>query len=332
MNFKIFKGDISKHENLENYYLDLSRSINSVQEGLYGPFDKSGVPLVDYDRFLKGISRKKKGTLGVHYTPVTISEFALGLFGEFKRTGKVEHLQKFLVQGNWLFDNLFDTESGFSVWLHNFSMSNYFLSPPWVSAMAQGEGISVLLRMFQHTKDKKFLVGAKKALKAFQISTEINGVSFTDNDGNMWFEEFPTVPASHVLNGFIFALFGIFDLYRVTNDAEAQNLWNKGIQTLELNLQNYDLSGWSCYDLNRKDYATRHYHETHILQLEILGELTGKELFFRFSKRWRSGINRRFIIFLFFRKYFRGLLRKLNLLKPPNLRGISVVNSEDRES
>ena len=97
---------------------------------------------------------------------------------------------------------------GFGVWLHHFRLPGveigfHLRDQTWVSAMAQGEGVSLLLRAHRHTPNPAVLDAADLAVKAYEFSLEEHGVCHRDGAGGMWFEEFPCDPPTHVLNGFI---------------------------------------------------------------------------------------------------------------------------------
>ena len=57
------------------------------------------------------------------------------------------------------------------------------------------------------------------------IDINEKGTQYKDEHGNIWLEEYPTIPTSHVLNGFIYAIFGIYDLYRVTKGKNVFNVF-----------------------------------------------------------------------------------------------------------
>jgi hypothetical protein len=139
-----------------------------------------------------------------------------------------------------------------------------------------------------HNRDKKYLETAEKAYEAFEVDIADGGVRFVDDEGNTWIEEYALFPPPHVLNGFIFALFGIYDLYRVTKDGGTLKLFNKEIKTLEKNIQKYDIGYWSLYNLLNKDPATKSYHELHIKQLNVLYKLTNRNIFNEYATRWEK--------------------------------------------
>lgn len=223
---------------LGNYYIDFT----DVALNWHGSFDQEGIPLRNYG-----------GKIGTQYQPVGIAHYALGNYELYLQTSDVKYKKTFLRQANWLCKNLairkISVDSVFGVWEYKFDLDSYLLKAPWPSAMSQGEGISVLLRAYQLTNDEKYLKCAKLALESFEVSLKKGGVRYEDNRGFVWYEEYPADPPPHVLNGLIFALFGLYEFYKVTDDSEALNLFNQGIQTLEANLYLYDLGFWSSYSL-----------------------------------------------------------------------------------
>jgi len=117
-------------------------------------------------------------------------------------------------------------------------------------------------------------------------------VRYVDDEGNIWLEEYAILPPPHILNGFIFALLGVYDFYRVTKSEKSLNLFNEGIKTLEKNLNLYDSGYWSLYNLIHKYPAIKKYHELHIRQLKVLHELTGKDIFNEYAERWEEYLNK----------------------------------------
>ena len=46
----------------------------------------------------------------------------------------------------------------------------------------------------------------------------MGGVTYTDREGYKWFEEAIVEPPTHVLNGFIWATWGVYDYFLHTGD------------------------------------------------------------------------------------------------------------------
>lgn len=226
---------------LGSYYIDNSSLVSNSQNAI---FDENGVWLVDYG-----------GAIGRRYNPASIAQYALGNYDLFLKTSGQKEKDAFLRQADWLEQNL-KIEGDFGVWQYEFDLGKYdqTIKAPWVSALAQGQGISVLARAWSLTGNGKYLDAARMALKSFNIPLEQGGVSYRDENGEIWYEEYPSDPPSHVLNGFIFSLLGIYDLYKISPGEETLKIFNEGVKTVENNLARYDTGCWSGYDLwNYKD-------------------------------------------------------------------------------
>lgn len=319
------KGKVSCDAQLGTYYLDFSPTAEFIEQGGYGAFDSDSVPLVDYDRlFPSAGTTKGRQIFGQHYTPVTIAQYGLGNLNRYQRTQNEQFLNFFLKQAEWLLTNLRSHDGVPTIWVHDFQFPSLNLTPPWASAMAQGEGISVLLRAYQITQNHSFLDAAWRAFDAFNVSIVEGGVCVREKD-ELWLEEYPTSPPCHVLNGFIYALLGVFDLYRVTMDANVHAVWVNGLRTLVRNLHRYDLGFWSCYDLWRHPIASPGYHSLHVLQLTVLAEITGERVFSKYAQRWQCYADSRIcraLIPIVGRG--RGALRRSGLFSPLKIKGIQL--------
>lgn len=244
-----------------------------------GPYDSSGIPVLDY-----------QGSLGRQYNPIAIAQFGLGNFNAFQRSGQSGRLEKFLVVADWLVSNLESNQAGLRVWNHHFDWEyRTRLRAPWQSALAQSQGISVLVRAYQETGRGVYLDSAKSAFEAFRRTTDEGGVVYVDKRGEPWFEEYIVSPPTHILNGFIWATWGVYDYWLATHENTARELFDAGVNTLRSNLESYDIGFWSLYELagtKLKMIASPFYHYLHIVQLAILHKLTGEDLFAQYAARW----------------------------------------------
>ena len=202
-----------------------------------------------------------------------------------------------LTAGQWFLTNQ-DSNGGFSIKV-NRKLSNgaLQLKSGWYSAMAQGQAISLLTRLYKHTGDHQYLSCAKKALNLFDVDSEDNGIRTQFMDKYVWFEEYPTIPSTYVLNGFIYSLFGLYDLKMTCNDtycAKAGQLYSQGLDSLEKMLPLFDSGFGSLYDLRHlglssaPNRARWDYHSTHINQLLFLNTIENKVIFQTTAKRWIS--------------------------------------------
>lgn len=172
-------------------------------------------------------------------------------------------------------------------------MRNYLYSP-WRSALAQGQGISVCLRAYQLSNDEHYLDAAKKAFNSFYfLARKHSGGVLDDSEGYKWLEEYIVKPPNHVLNGFIWALWGVRDYAVYMNDAYAWELWHACLKTLQANLKHFDLGFWTTYDLVKFNPgklptmpSSLYYQKLHVLQMRLMYQLTSDPIFDHYQKKW----------------------------------------------
>jgi len=268
------------------YYLDQS------QRAQYqGPFDDSGVPLYPYGDQLV-------------YLPVHIIPYALGQLEIHRQSGEERGLENFKNCVDWLDES----QLADGAWLMPIPSRRFGLNGPWRSAMVQGLGISCLVRAAQVFDEGCYLDSATKALGLYRLEVEHGGVASHQPDG-VFYEEYPCEPACHVLNGFLFALWGLFDLMRLDSTSEATSLWEDGLVTLEKWLPRYDIGYWSLYHIPAppRNPATIPYHRLHINQLKVMFELTQRQIFREYATKWQAYLDSHF-------NALRTLPAKLNWL------------------
>lgn len=80
--------------------------------------------------------------------------------------------------------------------------------------MGQGQAISLLSRAFYHSGGNElYLNTAYAALKPFKVLSNNGGVLSEFMNLYPWYEEYPTVPPIFILNGFMYSLIGLYDLF-----------------------------------------------------------------------------------------------------------------------
>jgi heparosan-N-sulfate-glucuronate 5-epimerase len=246
-----------------------------------GARDASGIPMLDYH-----------GHIGLQYNPIAIAQYGLGNYNLFRRHGDADRRKKFFLAADWLVAQLEPNAHGLSVWNHQFDWEyRDTLKAPWYSALAQGQGISVLVRAHVESGEVRYLVAARHALACFYHPMAEGGVAFTDDRGDLWFEEYIVSPPTHILNGFIWASWGLYDYFLATRDRSAQDLFSRALQTLVRNLDRYDLGFWSRYEQSGTRLpmvASAFYHRLHIVQLRVMHRLTGEDAFARVADRWEN--------------------------------------------
>jgi hypothetical protein len=268
---------------LGEYYMTFAEKAAYV-----GPHDDGGVPLLNYH-----------GQIGLQYNPIAVAQWGLGNFNQFRRGDEVAR-ERFILASAWLCERLEPNAHGVHVWNHYFDWEyRKTLKAPWYSGLAQGQGISLLVRAHAETGDAKYSKAAAQAFESFFEDTESGGVAFRDDAGDLWFEEYIVAPPTHILNGFIWAAWGVYDYWLASGDREARNLFGRAVETLRKNLDRYDLGFWSRYELSGTRLpmiASPFYHRLHVTQLRIMHKITGDEVFAHYAEKWekyaRSGSKR----------------------------------------
>ncbi len=244
-----------------------------------GHYDEHGVPMLDY-----------RGQIGMQYNPIAIAQYGLGNYNLFSRDRGEKRRKKFLAASDWLVNNLEQNPHGVWVWNHHFDWEyRDTLKAPWYSGLAQGQGISLLVRTHLETGDSIYQQAAQRAFESFLHPVDQGGVLFSDTHGDVWIEEYLVNPPTHILNGLIWALWGVYDYFLATAVPSARQLFDLVTQTLAQNLKEYDLGFWSLYEQSGtrlKMIASPFYHRLHIVQLRIMHQMTGNDVFLGYAERW----------------------------------------------
>ena len=160
----------------------------------------------------------------------------------------------------------------------------------WTSAMGQGLGISFLYRCYNlnlisHDIVSKHIELARK----FMFSNELK-YYYKDE---FILQEFSGTSES-VLNGYIFAIYGLHDYYLFTGH---KSYFNESINTLSNFINQYQFFNWSYYSLT-KTHASSFYHKLHIEMMDSLFHLTSNPIFNKQKKVWKKGLKFRIMYIL----------------------------------
>ncbi len=145
-------------------------------------------------------------------------------------------------------------------------------------------------------KVKRIRRAADKAFVALTRPIAEGGVLFEDEEKNLWIEEYLVDPPTHILNGFMWALWGVFDYWLARTDASAKQVFERGVETLLHNLARFDTGYWSLYEQSGtrlKMLASPFYHQLHSVQLRVMSKLTGDARFAAVAERWEGYAQRR---------------------------------------
>ena len=255
--------------------------------------------------FAKGLPHK---AIGSHVRVEEIAFEGVGCVTNLTLSTR-QSLRFFFHAADWLLQQQ-DGKGGWPVGVTlNKDKSKYSqageLTPGWYSGMGQGHAMSVLTRPYRVSKDEKYLSAAVKAIDLFEVSSSEGGVVARFMDTSyVWYEEYPTRPSSFILNGFMYSLLGLYDLWatlesepdRFESEKErTKKLFDAGVVSLEALLPFFDTGSGSVYDLRHFSMKTApkvarwDYHSTHINLLYTLSTLVdepAKNFLLATADRW----------------------------------------------
>jgi hypothetical protein len=240
--------------------------------------DGHGIPIVNYG-----------GTIGVQYNPFTIAGDGLQWYSSFLYSRQRTQLRDAVREANWLVAH----QEPDGRWLYRFPDAEYLIQRPWPSAITQGAGISLLVRMWRHTRDHRYLKAAERALLPYSRPVASGGVLALW--GKHWFYEEAPSPArpAFILNGFMVALIGLYDLSVAAPRSNAKTLYKRGWNSLVAMLPLYDDGvGKSTYNLEYltmggpKVPATSTYDGRHVVDLKAINSVSPSPILRYFMRRW----------------------------------------------
>lgn len=234
--------------------------------------------------------------LNGYYHPVNICQYGLFCLDKYAETNDEEWLKKAsgqvkYFQNKGLVHELFD---GSGIGLpYNFEYKG--LMPPWYSGMGQGMGVSFLLRYAEATRDTSLYPTVRKLIYVMLQPQEKGGCISKTPENLLWIEEYPNTPESpQVLNGGIFALFGLMDYCLVfPDDSSSQRILMELLSSLKTIIPTYDSRSWTKYN-RRAIYPNRFdYIHLQIFQMRQLFQYTNDPFFLRQACIWSAMIQGR---------------------------------------
>ncbi len=134
--------------------------------------------------------------------------------------------------------------AGGTAWEYDFAYGGG--KPPWVSGLAQGTAIQSIARVAQRTgRQAEVFPIADEALGIFAAPPPA-GVRVATADG-AHYALYSFDPGLRVINGFIQALVGLYDLGKIGDDERARTLYADGEREARLELPTFDTGAWSLY-------------------------------------------------------------------------------------
>ena len=129
---------------------------------------------------------------GNHIWPTGIAHYSMLNYYKWKETHENQYKDEFLTHVNWLLENGVKKTNGVVVWPNEIRLRLSKVPEEYISASAQAGAAGVLMKAIEVNPENKkvYLDYAHGALKAFEYSTEENGVRSSLN-GEPFFIEYP---------------------------------------------------------------------------------------------------------------------------------------------
>lgn len=166
------------------------------------------------------------------------------------------------------------------------------LEDKWISASGQGIALSLLSRIYSVEKDEKYLNSCLLGLKPFAVDVQDGGLK-ADLFGHAFYEEYPTKKSNYSLNGLLLSSIGVHDLYEISKNETALEIYKTAIETLKFALPFFDYDNISLYNLGFiNDYknnkcAIEKYHIRNIAQLEIINQFEKDDEIDFYISKWK---------------------------------------------
>lgn len=235
-----------------------------------------------------GVAMVKVGTTLYDHPVVQAQDGFLSL-ESYRVSQDRAHLDRAIADAQRLVDRRVESRGGwfypypFDFALHHLAADT--LRAPWYSAMAQGQALTLFVRLFEVTGDPAWRTAADRTFVSLELAP-VSGqpsVAFRDSNGQLWLEEYanPVVSKNdRTWNGMIFASFGVWDYWRLTQSPDAEQVFQGVMSTVQRYVnRGIRRTSWvSAYCL-RHAVLDPKYHATVTGQLLYLQALTGSSSF-----------------------------------------------------
>lgn len=231
------------------------------------------------------------GGAGWSFNPVTTAQFCVAAYNRWADHPRDTHARRWMIDAaRALVRRAEPTPTGI-VWRYPFPQTGFGARPGWISGMAQGQSMACLAGAAASTsRDPAFDRAVAGAFRALVAPYGRNGTAVRMPKGTFYEEVAdPAVTPTHILNGMIYALAGIWLANTLSPDPEYQTAFDEGVDAVRSVISTYHAAGSSLYDLGRRALALPgKYNIVHVAQSAWLGRLTGDPLFTQEALRFAS--------------------------------------------
>jgi len=225
-----------------------------------------------------------------HYHPWQVCDKALWYLASYQQTNDEGYLDFVYRYANKLAeigireDNRIYLPYTFDYALHAGNEYEVMIAP-WYSGFAQGIALSFFSRAYETTNDPLMKGIADSLFNTFLMMDTQNDIwtCYIDSLEYYWIEEYPFSPKTHVINGFLAAIFGLYDYYIISNDERCKILIQASSTTIAAYLNDYRNPGDASYYCLLHKTPLLNYHIIVIRQLKHMTDITTDPFFAAFA-------------------------------------------------
>lgn len=275
---------ISRYKIKKWYKMLIGKSISHVNQGVGTCYSKTGVAGY-YNDLTEKVTKDSPEILVPQYHvdtgekiyfPIGIFQYGLAAYDLFLTTHEEAYKEKLIACANWAVENQ-QADGGWDTFTYENPEHPY-------SSMAQGEGISMLIRAHIVTQDERYISAVHKA-KLFMLMPIADGGTTNYQGDDVYLYECTHDPL--ILNGWIFSLWGLYDYSKYIEDPEVQNVLHATLTSLKKKLPAFDIKYWSKYE-DGKRICSPFYHKLHIAQLSVMHDLFGDQIYKEYADKWET--------------------------------------------
>ena len=224
----------------------------------------------------------------LYYNPVSMSQKGINMFDRYYKMSDSLYLVVAQCHRDALKD-LMNEDGLFAYHINWHHRLDLLLWDPWYSGMAQGQALSLLSRLGFYANDSISQRMAHEVFSTLNFNLELSEeVTYMNEDGYPWIEEYPADIPDHTFNGFMFAIIGIYDYYHLLSTTEeTRKVLSAYLTTIHDKMDLFRNPGTISYYCLRHHHSDTLYHKIHIQQLEYFTKITQDSSFATFADTLR---------------------------------------------
>ncbi|MDD3976367.1 MAG: D-glucuronyl C5-epimerase family protein [Candidatus ainarchaeum sp.] len=219
-----------------------------------------------------GVAINNYCNIGLKYNPAYVAWFGLQNLNKYVLKNDKKYLDVADKQIIWLIKNIkIENDSAKIYYDFNWKLGSENINKPWISGLAQGILISFFLRYYLIKNDEKYKELAIKLGRIMFLDIKKGGLSRKYNNF-CFIEEYPTKNPSIILDGYLFSVLAIYDLYSITREKKYLNLFKKYVNSFIKNRTIFIYKEkWTYHGLGAaRILNSRMYNDLIIVQLKSL--------------------------------------------------------------